>query len=58
MSAEPTTTISLRVSAFVDRQEFNLEAQIHGHLGFNAVLRLLGFGFDLVFFRIKLSFNI
>lgn len=46
MSAEPPTTILLRVSAFLDRQESNLETQIHGHLGFSAVFKLFAFALD------------
>lgn len=53
MSAEPPT-ISLRVSAFLDRQESNLEAQISGHLCFSAVFKLFAFALYLVFFMIKL----
>jgi len=51
MSAEPPTTASLRPSAFLDRQESNLEAQIYAHLGFSAVLKLFAFALNLVVFN-------
>ena len=55
MSAETPMQVSLGVYAFLNSKESNLDAQIHGYLGFTTVKHIENNVLLLVFFVIQLS---